>query len=484
MSNFRLGRRGRPQEGAEVPLQIGPTGRDFIGGFTDAEVDENARKTGEASMLDPNYMGPNASDVWSLQEFVAALGVEANLIGHNMRSALASLYAGLEEAVTAVGEKKAAAKEAIDDHFDKAEKREDLSQKIKAEGLGFPHWVAHSLLYALALLGLVLGDLTFISVAYQLFGFSDARVFGIPYTDELHLAASTSVGGLVVLAHFAGKEIRGLTHTLARRRAAREEERESLPLISGPSVAMAVAYIIGAAAILAAISVIRADYLKALRTPVESLPFVAIQGGVFLAALGLAIGHAHPYGRQWVDIGRHATRTRKLMIMACAANAEAVAKVNATIDRGNAIIAGAGHHFGAARHNVIRQCFRWAWGVLKSVPEPVADERLLPKQLPLPAERSDAEVASFLVGITGLPKVERMTTDEVTAHREAGRLRIEKMRRRPRTAPAVTVPAVEPVWFGPPVALGSSAASSVAAGNGSSSNGASANGSSGNGGEH
>lgn len=476
MSIFKPGRRGRPQDRPEVPLQIGPNGRDFVGGYTDAEVDENARKTGEASMLDPSYMGPNASDVWSLQEFVAALGVEANLIGHQMRFALASLYEGLAGLLTAAGENKAAAKEAIDDHFDKAEKQEELSQKIKAEGLGFPHWVAHSLLYALALLGLVLGDLAFISVAYQLLGLSDGRVFGIPYTDELHLAASTSVGGLVVLAHLAGKEIRGVIHTLGRRRLADEEERESLPQVSRPAIAIAAVYIAGAVVMLTAISVIRADYLKASGTPVESLPFAAIQAGVFLAALGLAIAHAHPYGRQWVDIGRHAARTRKQMIKACGENAEAVAKVNATIDRGNALIAGAGHHFGAARHNVIRQCFRWAWGVLKSVPEPVADERLLPKELPLPAPRSDAEVASLLVGITGLPKVERLTTDEVTAHREAARVRIEKMRERPLASPTGSGAPVEPVWFGPLVPPAAALGSSAAAGNGSSTNGAGRNG--------
>jgi hypothetical protein len=472
MSSFKPRRRGRPRSSPEVPLTTTNRGHDFVANFDDHEVDQNAATTGEASMVDPAVMGPNAGDVWPLREFGAALGVEAHLIGHQLRLGLATLYERLARLVTDAGEKEIAAKEAIDDHVDKAVKQEELSQKIREEGLGFPHWAAHSLLYVLALLGLVVGDLAFIAVAYQMFGLSDAGILGIPYSDELHLAASASVGGLVVLAHLAGKQIRGVLHTLDRRRRAGEAERELLPRVSGAAVFIAGVWVLGAVGILAGISVIRAAYLEANGTDAQPWPFAAIQGGIFLAALGLAIAHAHPYGREWVDIGRHATRTRKLMVAACGANADAVAAVNSVIDRGNAMIAAAGHHLGAARHDVIRQCFRWAWGVLRSLPEPVADARLLPQELPLPAEQTDAEAAAFLVGITGLPQVRRMTTDEVTAHREAGRRRIERMREVPSAA--ATMPG-ESARSGRPLApsagLHSSAASEAASGNGASTNG-------------
>jgi hypothetical protein len=471
MSIFKPRHRGRPPTSPEVPLTTANRGHDFVANFDDDEVDQNAATTGGASMVDPAVMGPNASDVWPLREFGAALGVEAHLIGHQLRLGLATLYEGLARLVTDASEKNIAAKEAIDDHFDKAAKQEELSQRIKAEGLGFPHWVAHSLLYALALLGLVVGDLAFIAVAYQMFGLSDAAILGVPYADELHLAASASVGGLVVLAHLAGKQIRGVLHTLDRRHRAGKVERELLPRVSYAAVIIAAVCVLGAITMLAGISVIRAAYLEANGTDAQPLPFAAIQGGVFLAALGLAIAHAHPYGRGWVDIGRHANRTRNLMVAACGENADAVAAVNSVIDRGNAMIAAAGHHLGAARHDVIRQCFRWAWGVLRSLPEPVADARLLPQELPLPAEQTDAEAATFLVGITGLPQVMRMTTDEVTAHREAGRRRIERMREVPSAA---TMPGKSGRSGRPPApsaGLHSSAASDAASGNGASTNG-------------
>ena len=412
-------------------MVVGGAAHLYGSGTSDSEVDAMARRAGEGSLNDNEVWGENADQSRPLEEINGGHEVNASIIGHELREALADVYDELDSAVPLARQAEGTAKRDIDEHTTAAVEQESLRQKIKGEGLGFPHWVAHSLLYALALAGLVLGDMAFNATAYQLFGLSDAELFGfIPYTDDLHVGAAASVAALVILAHVAGKHIGEVMHDLNRRRKA-ATDREALRKLPAPSrVSMAIAGVGVAAALvlLDGIASVRSGFLHQQRIDAQALPFACIQAGIFAAALALAISHAHPHGRQWIDVSRRVRRFYGDMERSIAAHGAAVAQVNSLIDRGNAIVAQAGHHLRASRENVIRQGARFAWVAQLHYPEPVSQHLLLPDSLPKPADMGKAEIAEFLIGITGVPSIERMTTDAVIQHREEARALLERVR--------------------------------------------------------
>lgn len=411
------------------PLTIAPTD-EYRSHYSDDEIDEIARANGGATMNDSDVWGPNADTIWPIHEINAGFGVAAHLIGHRLREGLATIYGKVELAVVIAHDAGASALEAVDEYGYRQIELEELRQRIKDAGLGFPHWIAHSLLYSIALGGLVIGDLAFIAVAFQLFGLSDEKLLGfLPLVDELHLAASASVGALIVLAHVAGKQLRLIWFDLERLRHAKtDEERSKLPGPSRFSIAIAVVSILAAGALLAGIADVRAGYLAAQGIDSRTASFAAVQGGVFVAALALAFLHAHPFGREWVDLGRRARAGAREMEQRSQMFVTAVATVNDLVDRGNAMIAAAAHHLGAARFDVIRQAARFAWVSQIHSPEPVSSNALMPESLPQPTDRSADESAAFLLGPTGLPEIRRMTTDPVVSHREKVRLRIARLR--------------------------------------------------------
>jgi hypothetical protein len=421
-----------PQAPRTTTMVVGGVAAHLYGsGSSDAEVDAMARRAGEGSLNDNEIWGPNAEQTRPLEEINGAHDVNASIIGHEVRDALADVYDEVDEAVPIAKQTEGTAKRDIDEHANAAVEQESLRQEIKAEGLGFPHWVAHALLYALALAGLVLGDMAFNATAYELFGLSDAKLFGfIPYTDDLHVGAAASVAALVILAHVAGKHIGEVMHDLNRRRkAADREARQKLPPPSHVSIAIAAICIAAALILLDGIASIRSGFLRQQRIDAQALSFACIQAGIFAAALALAISHAHPRGRQWIDVSRRVRRFYKDMERSIAAHGAAVARVNSLIDRGNAILAQAGHHLRASRGNAIRQGARFAWVSQLHYPEPVSQNLLLPDSLPKPADMTKAETAEFLIGITGLPAIARMSTDAVIEHREQARAQLERVRR-------------------------------------------------------
>jgi hypothetical protein len=431
--------RGRMQETRERHGQRGPVasslstkpGRRYGSGYDDATVDAMAARAGGGSLNDNDIWGSNADQTRPLDELNAGHEVNAHLIGHGLRGELVEVYDELDYAVPAAQDAESQAKENIDDHTIAKVEQEECRQKIKQEGLAFPHWIAHSVLYVLALLGLVVGDLAFIAVAYQLFGLSDERLLPfLPLSDELHLGASASVGALVVLAHVAGKRIREVMHDINRRRKAPDvATRQALPEPSRVSMAIAAICIVAGVVLLGGIADIRTGYLGEKGVDARALAFACIQFGIFMAALALAIAHAHPYGREWVDLGRRVRDAAKQMQASVALHVAAVGRVDGLIDRGNAILAQAGHHLGASRQDVVRQGARFAWVAQLHYPEPVSEHTLLPDSLPQPKELSQAQAAEFLIGITGLPEIKRMSTDPVTQHREQARALIERLRR-------------------------------------------------------
>lgn len=426
-------RRARPWSpdpaGARASALGVSEGQAYTGHYGDATVDEMAREMGAGSLNDNGIWGENAEPVRPFEELMAAFGVASHLIGHELRGALAGMHATLEKAMARAELALARAVEAVDEHCLRQIEVETLRRRIRDDGLALPHWLAHSLRYGLALVGIVLGDLALISVAFQLFGLSDDRIFGVPYTDELHLAAMTSVAALVVLAHVAGKNLRAVVFDYERRRReADEDARAALPRPSRAASATAAACSLAALALLAGIADVRAGYLAESGVDARGLAFAGVQGGIFLAALALAVAHAHPHGREWVDANRLARAARRRMDRTCGEGADSVATVNGLVGRADAAIAQAGHHMGAARHDTTRQILRMAWVSQLHYPEPVSQARLLPDDLAQPAAMSAAEARDHLMGVVPAYGFRRMTTQPLVARRVMAQRRIEAAR--------------------------------------------------------
>ena len=417
-----------PVRPAEV---LGLTTKHQLGsGYPDPVVDGMAATSGGASINDNSIWGGNADQVRVVEELNAAGAVRDHLIGHAVRTSLSAVSDDLAKAIPAARRTESSAMEAVDERKLTQIEQEHLRQRIKREGLGFPHWMAHTLYYCLGLLALVFGDLAFIATAYELFGLSDAKLFGaIPYTDELHIGASASVLALVVMAHVAGKQLRAVLHDHDRRR--REHDSAKHALLPEPSrTAMSICGVCTVVAIvlLWGIASIRTGFLAQKGIDAQALAFAAIQLGIFAAAIALAMVHAHPYGRAWIDQNRLLRRSTDQMDESCEAHDDQVARVNGLLGHADTLLAQAGHHLGASRRDVMRQVARLAWVAQIHYPEPVAEYQLLPDELPLPDSSDDATTLAFLLGIADGPRGERMSTERVNAHREAARQLVERLR--------------------------------------------------------
>jgi hypothetical protein len=431
-----------PPTGASAPAPArGLTGRmvrQYGANYTDGDVERMGQEDGNASLNDTGVWGRNALKVWAIRVLNRGHRVNMHLIGHALRAQLLDVYRRLAPMVERTRKALQDALDAIEDYLMAAVEKEKKRQEIKREGLAFPHWIAHSGLYALVLVGLVLGDWAFIAVAFELFGLSDANFLGIPFTDMTHIAASASVLALVVLAHVAGKNLRAVAHDIDRRRKTTgDDAREALPEPSRVAMIVAAVCLLAALSLLIGVAQIRAGYLAQNGVNAQSLPFFLIQLAVFVAALAIAMAHAHPHGRDWVDLSRREKDAKKAMDKLADLAGENVGMTNALIDEGNALIAQAGHHVGASLEDVLRQAPLYVRRLILSIPEPTENE-LFPQPLEEPERLGDPKLARFLIGITGIAVIPRLSTELVDKRREEVRETILKLRR-PLIDPEVVV---------------------------------------------
>ena len=105
---------------------------------------------------------------------------------------------------------------------------------------------------------------------------------------------------------------------------------------------------------------------------------------------------------------------------ACERHAELVSSHNALLGELEALLAQAGHHVEISAADAIRQGILYARRIQLAQPEPVT-ERLLPDRLPQPQVPDRDALLGFMLGITRLPLLERLSTVAVAERRdEAG----------------------------------------------------------------
>ena len=422
-------------------LTINP-GRMYGTGYDDDAVEKAAVVDGSASVHDGSLWGPNAEQVWFIRLLNAAHAANLRLIAHALLAALLVVHRDAEKADVAARTAEQNALDALEEYAEAGRAVEDLREENRAEGLQAPSDRGNGK-YIAGLIALMLGDLAFNAVAFQLFGLSDRLLFGfLPYTDELHIGTAASVLALLVLAHFAGIRFREVLHQLDRGR--RADDPAVLPQPNWVSFGVGTAYVVFALVLLTGVSVVRDDYLSQLGVDGKTLSFAAIQLGVFAAALALSIAHAHPYAAEWKHALHIERKADQQMERSCEQHATLVARFNGLVDEADALVAQAAHHVRVSAHDAIRQAFLYMRRVQLSQPE-LTTEQLFPPDLPQPEQPDDEALRRELIGVTGLPTLARLDTASVAQRRVA--LRDELVSRRAaarKQSPELVIPVTAP----------------------------------------
>ena len=401
-------------------------GRLYPGGYSDEDIEAFAVEDGQAAVHNPSRFGenthPHAIDIVN-----AGHDSNAGLIAYAYRDAVQTTSSELEFDVPKAKSAEQNAYAALEMWRRSQIGLMRLRHELESRGLPVPS--ARSMWWLIG--GIVLlfgGETALISVGYQVFGLSDKPFIPlVSATDELHLAAYASVTALLIAAHVAGHKLRLISHDVEQRRlAVTDDAKAKLPKPSTFGGALIGVCIIGAGVILGGLSAIRADYLREQGVNAQSLPFVAIQVGIFAAAVFLSYTHAHPYGKQWAAQFREATNAEKTWKSAETILNDIVGAVNTNIDLCETLLAQAGHHVGISASDARRQASMYVRRTILSQPEPTLG-RLFPSELPQPTTRSGLELGQYLVGITSVPVFEKFSTDGLAKRCEEIRAELREL---------------------------------------------------------
>lgn len=396
-------------------------------GISEQDIEQKAIEDGQSGVLDPAVVGVN-SHPHAIDGLVYGHNAAASVIGYDTRDELQVVDGALEKEMLNFESTKAGALDA-NSNYESAERERILQwRRMKVTGLPVPSKKASIILIA-AMVGLFVGDWGLITLGYQVLGLSDHPwIPGFAFTDDLHLAAFSSVFALVVLGEGVGDRLRRIEYSLDNRRLADEAEREKLAKPAAFDFFWLAVCFVGAVTGLIALSSIRSDYLRALGEDTGGLAFFGIQLTILLAAIALGFVHTNPEAKRWKSIDKKANTAKSERTTTTDAHTASGSRVNAAIDQRNAILAKAGHHVGADAANVGTQASAFKRRYLLSQLEP-AQEQLFGEH----KATNQHTVEDLLAQITGIKPIadfEKVTTTEVMKAFEKTRTKLDTLRAR------------------------------------------------------
>jgi hypothetical protein len=231
-----------------------------------------------------------------------------------------------------------------------------LTQKLADRELE-PPAAAWKVLVLLALLGI--GDLTMTSTAMMVFNISDRPyVSWLPFS-ALQVAAVPVVVGVLAAAHFLGEAIK----------AHRCEPRQQLAI-----KIIGLAAVGGGLCLSLSVAAIRTSYLTANGVNALTLPFVAIQLGLFLVATAASAWVAHPYRAEWRQADREVQDAGRVYLAIRDSAGRHAADVNELVREHRRLTAQALDGTEAVLSDGYRQEHVYLRALQHGQPEPVADE--------------------------------------------------------------------------------------------------------------
>jgi hypothetical protein len=384
-------------------------GETYKTGLTEEAVDRLAVEDGQAGSLDPMNVGKN-SYPYVVEQLVECHEGAASVISYDLRDEVQSIDEELNYGSQRIDVTEAFALEAINEHTSALRQWLVQGQRMRASGVPNPARKALLILAALVL-ALFVGDWDMLAVGFQVMGLSDQPwIPHVPFTDELHFAALSSVVALVFLGHVVGSHIRRIQHSLELRRQAGLDADE-FPKPATFDYVWALGAAVLAIGGMFALSAIRAAYLAAMHTPVNFWAFTGVQLLILAAAVGIGFAHANPEATMWRSVETTLAAADARRTEAIDRHAAAVGDFNSLIDRRLAAEAKAGHHVDADGANARSAITAYKRRYILAQLEP-AQEQLFTDDLE-PHVYDDGELLKRLTGVKDFPEFSKFVSETV-----------------------------------------------------------------------
>lgn len=409
------GRKTPPPTSATTPSPNLATYRSgsYNTGIPEQVVEQKAADDGKGAILDPNTVGTPNSHPHAADHLTEGHDAATGVIGHDLRRAVQAVDEYLARLQEYVKGTEAEALKAISEHLSAMKIWLVQHHRMIAAGLPFPSR-KDTVLQGLRLVLLFMGDWSLIALGFQILGLSDRPM--IPFigvTDDLHLAALSSVAAIVFLGDFTGYHLRRIEHALEVRRQAGRENRDKFPKPAAFDFIWTFACFAGALAGVFSLSAIRAEYLRQMGVDASYWPFLGIQFIILAAAIGLGFAYANPEAKRWrsVDAAKNAAESKRSATVT--EHVEVAANHNAHVDLRASLKAQAGHHVDTDAANVRGQHAAYKRGYIKAQLEPVQESLFAEHKVPTVYDGT--ELLDRLTGITPFPDFAKVGTNKVMA---------------------------------------------------------------------
>lgn len=394
-------------------------------GKANDEVEDSAVEDGSYGVGNPDITGENAL-LHFLNALVSGHRSARGVIAHGMRGMLQEIAATLAVLLPQIKVSRAAALRAIDAHTSAQKQNLVLREEHRASGVLLPK--RRGWLHIFGFVLLFSGDWTLITTSFQLFGLSDHPwIPGLGFTDDLHIAAISAVAMLVIIAELLGGRIRALLHDLRQR-----GERGSTPWIV--TAVLTVALLVFGVVALIGLAEMRSEYLIQNGIDANSWPFIVLQLGIFIAAIGLGyVGAPDPEAVEWRrklerSVGEVNT-TGDAQHHALSTYSAEVGRYNAGVHQLNTVTAQAGHHVLTDRHSVgVQGPMYLRRYLLSQSADQIADKAVPTSGYEDVPSYTEASLLAALTGVKPLPKFSLLSTAALEQHLADARAEVEQLR--------------------------------------------------------
>jgi len=371
----------------------------LAGTYTDSDVESMAGEDGRAQFF-TNIWGRGNREPRAIRALNHGAEVSRSLILHDLYSTVLAPQLEIEVLKAKVPILAHNASVAVSELSEAQEEVGRIQRTCQENDLPLPeHHLRRAIAEISIYVALVIGDLMFITAAYQVFGLSDQSVGFVPFS-PLQLASSSTVVALLILTRLVGRFSRQLSYLTELSsiidtetpdgfaRQARSTKRLRF------TIAAATSAVAGVLAILVGLSLVRSSYLAQLHVPSNFLEFFLIQTGIAAAGCVTSYWAAHPLEHDWRAANRHLQRAHKFVQRSQTSYADSVGNFNGLLRTLESVTSQHRVWADATMFDAARKAEIYARRLQHAQPEPT-DDALLPAALPRPASATRAVPPQF-----------------------------------------------------------------------------------------
>jgi hypothetical protein len=375
-------------------------GLTYKGGYTDDDVLQQGKDAGQHDWPRDSVWGKKNAELARARfdrMLDAAFRTLIQLVGTRLVSMQLPIRQGLGKLTTRISGQRHVLIDVIEAWAEAERWLEERKQQIRSAGLYVPHRVLLWILVA-ALLGLFGADFTMLPLSFSVLDLSDKTALGIPFLDELHLATTGVLFGLIVAAHRGAAEARTILSERQLERHTPRDKRSDLPAKDADARRLLALSALAGLLLLTGVTVLRASYLHSQDQPAQIAPFLLINVGIYIAAFTASLWFAHPLAKEYRADARRARDTRKNQRKAYAVFGDLIAGFNSQLELYNANMARAVQHVLAGVSDTGRQKLLYELGVLHGIVEPTDELLFDASRKELTAPKLE-ELLKLLLGI-------------------------------------------------------------------------------------